>query len=98
MMIEGPLENVVASLEAIVRRERENEEREYREDKLATERFLAWYHGRDRERRLRIIRNLPRNRHAWKGKRFPVDESKLPAPPQRSGLEPLPLGYYPKGD
>jgi hypothetical protein len=30
---------------------------------------------------------------------FPlVDESKLPAPPQRSGLEPLPPGYYPKGD
>jgi hypothetical protein len=28
----------------------------------------------------------------------PVDESKLPAPPQRSGLEPLPPGYYPKGD
>jgi hypothetical protein len=52
----------------------------------------------ERERRLRVIRNLPRNRHAWKGKRFPVDESKLPAPPQRSGLEPLPLGYYPKGD
>jgi hypothetical protein len=52
----------------------------------------------ERDRRLRIIRNLPRNRHAWKGKRFPVDESKLPAPPQRSGLEPLPLGYYPKGD
>jgi hypothetical protein len=23
----------------------------------------------ERERRLRIIRNLPRNRHAWKGKR-----------------------------
>jgi hypothetical protein len=52
----------------------------------------------ERERRLRIIRNLPRNRRAWKGKRFPVDESKLPAPPQRSGLEPLPPGYYPKGD
>jgi hypothetical protein len=30
--------------------------------------------------------------------RKPVDESKLPAPPQRSGLEPLPPGYYPKGD
>jgi hypothetical protein len=27
-----------------------------------------------------------------------VDESKLPAPPQRSGLTPLPPGYYPKGD
>jgi hypothetical protein len=52
----------------------------------------------ERDRRLRIIRNLPRNRHAWKGKRFPVDESNLPAPPQRSGLEPLPPGYYPKGD
>jgi hypothetical protein len=52
----------------------------------------------ERERRLRIIRNLPRNRHAWKGKRFPVDESNLPAPPQRSGLTPLPPGYYPKGD
>jgi hypothetical protein len=52
----------------------------------------------ERDRRLRIIRNLPRNRHAWKGKRFPVDESNLPAPPQRSGLTPLPPGYYPKGD
>jgi hypothetical protein len=30
--------------------------------------------------------------------RKPVDESNLPAPPQRSGLEPLPPGYYPKGD
>jgi hypothetical protein len=34
----------------------------------------------------------------WTARQPTVDESKLPAPPQRSGLEPLPPGYYPKGD
>jgi hypothetical protein len=84
-MIEGPVENALASLEAILR--------------CPVPRTMQRYRAElESERRLRIIRNLPRNRHAWKGKRFPVDESKLPAPPQRSGLEPLPPGYYPKGD
>jgi hypothetical protein len=34
----------------------------------------------------------------WTARQPTVDESNLPAPPQRSGLEPLPPGYYPKGD
>jgi hypothetical protein len=56
MMIEGPLENVVASLEAILRCPVPRTAQRYRAEL-------------ERERRLRIIRNLPRNRRAWKGKR-----------------------------